>query len=96
MQIRPLKVWRAWRFEVAYALKDLVIWNIEVDMKLSGTEIRQTELKLSQFYQWARKFMKIYELPIFPVNQVPPFHVKQRYVAKINGVKIDTYTYLTG
>lgn len=94
------KVWRAWRFEVAYGalleshreqLKDTVIWNIEAGVKLGGSEIGQAELKRSQLYQRVREFMETYEFLILPVNQVPPFDVKQRYITEINGVKMDTY-----
>jgi len=35
--------------------------------------------------------METYEFMILPVNQVPPFDVKERYVAKINGVQMETY-----
>ena len=94
------KVWRAWRFEVAYGalleshreqLKDTVIWNIEAGVKLGGSEVGQAELKRSQLYQRVREFMETYEFLILPVNQVPPFDVKQRYITEINGVKMDTY-----
>lgn len=94
------KVWRAWRFEVAYGalleshreqMKDTVIWNIEAGVKLGGSEVGQAELKRSQLYQRVREFMETYEFLILPVNQVPPFDVKQRYITEINGVKMDTY-----
>ncbi|MDP6750844.1 MAG: amidase [Candidatus Poribacteria bacterium] len=94
------KVWRAWRFEVAYGalleshreqMKDTVIWNIEAGVKLSGSEVGQAEFKRSQLYQRVREFMETYEFLILPVNQVPPFDVKQRYITEINGVKMDTY-----
>jgi len=94
------KVWRAWRFEVAYGalleshreqMKDTVIWNIEAGVKLSGSEVGKAELKRSQLYQRVREFMETYEFLILPVNQVPPFDVKQRYITEINGVKMDTY-----
>jgi hypothetical protein len=35
--------------------------------------------------------METYEFLILPVNQVPPFDLKQRYVTEINGVKMATY-----
>ena len=94
------KVWRAWRFEVAYSallethrdeVKDTVIWNTEAGMKLSGPEIGQAELKRTLLYQRVREFMETYEFLILPVNQAPPFDVQQRYITEINGVKMDTY-----
>jgi amidase len=35
--------------------------------------------------------METYEFLILPVSQVPPFDVKQRYVAEINSSKMGTY-----
>ncbi len=35
--------------------------------------------------------MEHHEFLILPVNQVPPFDVKQPYITEINGVKMDTY-----
>ncbi len=94
------KVWRAWRFELAFVelletypdqLKDTVIWNIEEGMKLTGPQIGRAERKRTEIYHRMRKFMGTYEFLILPVSQVPPFDVNQRYVTEINGVKMDTY-----
>ena len=94
------KIWRAWRFELAYSdllkthrdqVKDTVIWNIEEGMKLSGPQIGRAELKRTEIYHRVRKFMETYEFLILPVNQVPPFDVTQRYVTEIAGVKMETY-----
>ena len=94
------KIWRAWRFELAYSdllkthrdqLKDTVIWNIEEGMKLNGPQIGQAELKRTEIYHRVRKFMETYEFIILPVNQVPPFDVTQRYVTEIAGEKMETY-----
>jgi len=94
------KVWRAWRFELAFVdllkthrdqLKDTVIWNIQEGMKLSGPQIGRAERKRTELYHRVRKYMETYEFLILPVSQVLPFDVKQRYVTEINGVKMDTY-----
>jgi len=94
------KVWRAWRLELTYAellkshrnkIRDTVIWNIEEGMKLTGPQIGRAERKRTELYHRVREFMETYEFLILPVNQVPPFDVKQRYVTEINGVKMDTY-----
>ena len=93
-------VWRAWRFELAYAkllethpdqIKDSVVWNIKAGMELSGQQIGQAELKRTALYQRVREFMEAYEFLILPVNQAPPFDVKQRFVTEIDGVKMETY-----
>ena len=94
------KAWRAWHFELGYGyllkdyrdkLKDTVIWNIEEGAKLTGPDLGRAEAKRTQLYHRVRQFMETYEFLILPVNQVPPFDLKQRYVTEINGVKMETY-----
>ena len=94
------KVWRAWRFELAYAklleahpeqIKDTVVWNIKAGMELSGPQIGQAEIKRTALYQRVREFMETCEFLILPVNQALPFDVKQRYITEIDGVKMETY-----
>jgi amidase len=71
------KVWRAWRFELAFAellkthqaqLKDTVIWNIQEGTKLSGPQIGRAERKRTELYHRVRNFMDTYEFLILPVN----------------------------
>jgi amidase len=94
------KIWRAWRFELAFAdllkthrdqMKDTVIWNIEEGMKLRGPQIGSAERKRTELYHRVQKFMETYEFLILPVSQVLPFDVKQRYVTEINKAKMKTY-----
>ena len=94
------KAWRAWHFELGYGyllkdyrdkLKDTVIWNIEEGAKLTGPDLGRAEAKRTELYHRVRQFMETYEFLILPVNQVPPFDLKQRYVTEINGVKMETY-----
>ena len=94
------KVWRAWRFELAYTellkdhrdlMKDSVVWNIEQGQKLSGPRIGRAEVKRTELYHRVREFMKTHEFLICPVNQVPPFNINQRWVKEINGVRMTTY-----
>ena len=94
------KVWRAWRFELAYSkllethpdeIKETVVWNIKAGIELSGPQIGQAEIKRTALYQRVREFMETYEFLILPVNQALPFDVKQRYITEINGVKMETY-----
>lgn len=93
-------MWRAWYFELTLAgllkthrdrLKESVVWNIEEGRKLSGPQIGRAELKRTELYHRVREFMETYEFLILPVNQVPPFDVKQRHVTEINGIKMETY-----
>ncbi len=94
------KVWRAWRFELAYTellktqrdlIKDSVVWNVEQGQKLTGPRIGRAEVKRTELYHRVREFMKTHEFLICPVNQVTPFDINQRWVKEINGVSMDTY-----
>jgi amidase len=94
------KILRAWRFALSHAdllhmhrdlLKDTVVWNIEAGLKLTGPQIGWAERKRIELYHRVRTFMETYPFLILPVSQVPPFHVKQRYVTEINGVPMETY-----
>ena len=94
------KVWRAWRFELAYGellathrdeMKETVIWNIEEGKQLRGSQIGRAAIKRTELYHRIREFMERVEFLILPVNQVPPFDVSQRYVTEINGVEMETY-----
>jgi amidase len=94
------KVWRAWRFELAYGgllekhkdlMKDTVIWNIEEGRKLSGPQLANAEKARAALYHRVRTFLEEYEYLVLPVNQVPPFDVKQRYVTEIAGVVMNSY-----
>ncbi|MEJ2165185.1 MAG: amidase [Desulfobacterales bacterium] len=94
------KVWRAWNFELEFAellkdhrqmIKDTVIWNVEQGQKLTGPQIGRAEVKRTELYQRVRQFLETYEYLICPVNQVPPFDIKQRWIEEINGVKMNSY-----
>ena len=94
------KVWRAWRFELQYAellkshrelMKDSVVWNIEQGQTLTGPQLGRAEVQRTELYHRVREFMETHEYLICPVNQVPPFDIKQRWIEEINGVKMDTY-----
>ncbi|MGD2014786.1 MAG: amidase [Desulfobacterales bacterium] len=94
------KVWRAWRFELRYTellkdhrklIKDTVVWNTEQGQKLSGPQLGRAEVRRTELYHRVREFMEEYEFLICPVNQVPPFDIKQPYIEEIDGVKMETY-----
>jgi amidase len=94
------RVWRAWRFELAFGplvknhrhqMKDTLVWNIEEGAGVSGPEIGRAECKRTELYHRVRQFMERFEYFILPVSQVPPFDVNQPYVTEIDGTKMDTY-----
>ena len=94
------RAWRAWRFELTLSalhptqqsqLKDTLKQEIEAARKLSGIDLSRAELQRTRLYHRVREFIETHEFLICPVNQVPPFDVKQPYVEEINGVRMKTY-----
>ncbi len=97
---RIFKVLRAWTFSLPFRmagddlleqLKETVVWNIEQGRKLSAAQVGEAEIERTQLYHRVRRSMETHEFLILPVNQVPPFDVKQRYVTEIAGQKMETY-----
>jgi amidase len=94
------KVLRAWTFSLGFGkagdnvleqLKETVVWNIEQGRKLSAAQVGEAEIQRTRLYHRVRSFMEDHEFLILPVNQVPPFDVKQRFVTEIAGEKMETY-----
>ena len=94
------KVWRAWRSEATLSrlyethrdqIKETVLYDIEMGMKLTGPQIARAELKRTELYHRVRTFMETHEYLLLPVSQVVPFSVKEPYVTHINGIEMDTY-----
>ena len=72
-------------------MKEAVVWNIEVGMKLSGPELGRAEMKRTSLFHRVREFMRDYDFLALPVSQVPPFPIEQEFVSEINGVQMETY-----
>jgi amidase len=72
-------------------IKDTVLFEIDHGEKLTGADVGRAEMKRTELYHRVRQFMERYEFFILPVNQVPPFDVKQPYPTEIEGVKMTTY-----
>ena len=94
------RAWRAWRFELTLSalnpsqqsqMKETLRQEVEAAKKLKGTDLSRAELQRTLLYHRVREFMETYEFLICPVNQVPPFDLKQRYVEEINGVRMNSY-----
>ncbi len=97
---RVFKIWRGWGRELASGellrkhremMKDTLVWDIEQGVHLSGPDVGWAEAKRTEIFQRMREFMERYEFFVCPVSQSPPFDVKQRYVAEINGAKMETF-----
>lgn len=72
-------------------VKETVLWEMDLGGKLTAVEIGRAETKRTELYHRVREFMQRYEFFVLPVNQVPPFDVKQPYPTEIAGVKMPTY-----
>ena len=97
---RVFKIFRGWAREITHGetlkahrdqLKETMVWDIEQGVKLSGPEVGWAEAKRTEIFHRIRRFMETYEFMVFPVSQVPPFDVKQRYVTEVEGVKMDAF-----
>ncbi len=94
------KVWRAWSFAASYGtllathrdqMKETVIWNIEVGLRLSAAQLAEAESKRVALYHRVREFMNEVEYLVMPVSQVRPFPLTQEYITEINGTPMETY-----
>ncbi len=94
------RVWRAWMY--AHLCGDLLkqhrelmnenlVWNTELGLSLSGSDLASAESKRTALYHRMREFMEVYDFLILPVSQVPPFDINQAYVKEIGDVKMDNY-----
>lgn len=72
-------------------VKDTIRWEVEQGEKLAAADVGLAEMKRTELYHRVRQFMQRYEFFVLPVNQVPPFDVKQPYPTEIAGVKMTTY-----
>ncbi len=72
-------------------LKPDVIWNIEHGMRLTAAEIARAELARGALYHRVAAFFTEHDLLLCPAACVPPFDVKTRWLASLNGVAFDNY-----
>ena len=94
------KGWRAWASELRHGdllathghlLKETIVREVEEGARLTGPQLARLERRRTEIYQRVRAFMETREFMIFPVSQVPPFDVDERYVTAINGVPMGSY-----
>ena len=72
-------------------IKETVLWEMDLGEKLTADAIGRAEMKRTELYHRFRQFMQRYEFFVLPVNQVPPFDVKQPYPTEIAGVQMPSY-----
>ncbi len=74
-----------------HLLKDTVIWNTELGLRLSGAQIAQAQRLHAQIVANMRTFMHRYDLVVGPTTQVTAFDVTRPYIDEINGQRLETY-----
>jgi amidase len=72
-------------------LKPEVIWNIERGLALTATDIARAETARGRLYHRMVEFFRRYDLLLCPAACVPPFDVKTRWLASLDGVAFDNY-----
>ncbi len=94
------KVLRAWLFEAQYGglvktnrhlIKETIVGEVERGARLKGPQISQAEAKRTHMYHRVRAFLDTYEFFVLPTAQVPPFDVREPFVAEIDGTTMETY-----
>jgi amidase len=92
---KTLRFWRSHLASITIPerekVKDTLLWEMTQGENLTASEVGVAEMKRTELYHRVRQFMERYEFFVLPVNQVPPFDVKQPYPTEIDGVKMTTY-----
>jgi amidase len=72
-------------------LKNTVVWNIEEGLKRSAAQIAHAEVLRTALFHRLRSFLERYEFLVCPVNQLPPYPVKDEWPREIAGVPMTNY-----
>jgi amidase len=73
------------------ALKDTIVWNIEVGLELTPGQIASAQLGRTAVFTRMAEFLDRYDALAAPVSQVAPFPVEVEWVEEIDGVSMETY-----
>jgi amidase len=94
------KGWRAWATEASHGdaikaqghlYKETIRGEAAYGATLTGPQLSRLEVARTALYQRVHDFTETYEFMVFPVCQVPPFDITERYVTAINGVPMASY-----
>jgi amidase len=72
-------------------LKPEVVWNIEQGLALTAADLAAAEAERAQLRRAMLDFLAEHHVLITPTAPVEPFPVTQRFVAEIDGEKLETY-----
>lgn len=74
-----------------HLLKPEVIGNTEFGLGLTLSEVVAAELAQGEIVRRMARFFETYDLLVAPAVMCPPFPVETRYIAELDGVKLDGY-----
>jgi amidase len=66
-----------------------LVWNVELGLRLTSTEIARAEIARGRLRDRVREFFSRYDILLMPTEPVLPFPTDQDFPAEINGVKLD-------
>src|SRR5262249_13834290 len=72
-------------------IKDTVVWNIELGLKLNGSDLEQAQSNLRSLNTRVAQFFDTYEFLVLPVAQVAPFPAEVEWIREIAGQEMQTY-----
>ena len=72
-------------------IKDSVVWNIEMGLGLTGTEVVSADRARGRLYGEVERFFGNHDVLALTTCQVLPFDASIEYPTEINGVHLDNY-----
>ena len=72
-------------------LKPDIIWNTELGLKQTPSDIAAAERERAQLYHHTAEFFETYDLLITPGASTPAFDVERRMPERIDGEKLEHY-----
>lgn len=72
-------------------IKDSVVWNIEMGLKLTGAEVVSADRARARLYEEVERFFGDHDLLVLTTCQVLPFDATLEYPTEINGVALENY-----
>ena len=72
-------------------IKDSVVWNIEMGLKLTGAEVVSADRARARLHGEVERFFGEHDLLVLTTCQVLPFDASIEYPTEINGVGLENY-----
>ncbi|MGO2035574.1 MAG: amidase [Brevibacterium sp.] len=72
-------------------MKDSVVWNIEMGLKLTGAEVVSADRARARLHGEVERFFSDHDVLVLTTSQVLPFDASIEYPRSINGIEFDNY-----